>query len=51
MKGSKRERLQQATKRAFARNPKAGWRSARRDGVAWCMAMWPVEFIDQTEAA
>ncbi len=44
-KGTKRERLDKATKRAFAKNPKGGWRAARREGMTWCLAMWPTEFM------
>lgn len=51
---NKRDALDRATKRAFKAAKRSGkpitWRTARRHGQAWCVAMWP-DFFNKPEAA
>lgn len=43
---TRRERLDRATKNAKVARPHLTWKQARERGHAWCVAMWPNEFME-----
>lgn len=45
--GTRRERLDRATKRAKRRSPTLTWQEARAAGLWWCIAMWPDFVLDR----
>lgn len=42
---TKRERLDRATKNAYRKNRRAGWKAARERALRYCQIVWGSEFL------